>query len=145
MKTKQIGIAILIALSITVVFFGLLKFEILEFPLEEKEPRFDVEAWDLVTSYNGDEEEGETILDIMKVISEETYPDPDVLLNTDAFVEWRSFKEPSRGNDVYQVDFFIDTVKEVRKYVWYVDKNTGEVSSGNDAAQELLDQVNSQK
>ncbi len=142
LNTKLIGVGVLIGLSIVVVIFGALKFNLLELPIAEEEPLFDVEAWNNVTSYNGIDGQGQTILDIIKSINDETYSDPNILLNGTAFVEWRSFKEPTLGNDVYQVDFFIDTAIETRNYIWHVDKITWEISSGNEAAQELLDQVN---
>lgn len=144
MNTKLIGIGILISLSIVVVIFGALKFNFLELPVETQEPVFDVKAWNIVTSYKGTDGQGQSILDIIKSINEKTYSDPNVLFEGTSFVEWRSFKEPTLGEDTYQVDFFIETVKETREYIWYVDKSTGQISSGNDAAQELLDQVNSQ-
>ncbi len=142
MNTKLIGIGVLIGLSIVVVIFGAVKFNLFEMPIAEEEPLFDVEAWSYVTSYNGKDGQGQTILDIIKSVNEEMYPDPNILLNGTSFVEWRSFKESTLGDDVYQVDFFIDTIKETRQYIWHVDKSTGEISSGNAAAQELLDQVN---
>jgi len=112
LNTKLIGIGVLIGLSIVVVIFGAVKFNLFEMPIAEEEPLFDVEAWSYVTSYNGKDGQGQTILDIIKSINEEMYPDPNILLNGTSFVEWRSFKESTLGDDVYQVDFFIDTIKE---------------------------------
>lgn len=143
MNTKLIGIGIIAALSILVVFFGAMKFDLLNFPFEEEEPGFDFEVWNIVTSYNGDNGQGQTILDLVKVKNNEMYEDPNILLQGSSFVEWRSFKEPSLGEDVYIVDFYIETVQETREYIWHYDKSTGEITSGNEAAQILMEQVNS--
>lgn len=130
-------------LAATVSVFALEKYEIISFA-EKKEPGFDVEAWTMVTSYRGEDETGDSILDIMNAIIDKNYPDPEVLLQGTSFVEWTSKKDSSRGDRVYQVDFLIDTVIEKRSYTWYVDKTTGKISSGNLPAQELLDMVNSE-
>ena len=66
MNTKLIGIGVLIGLSIVVVIFGAVKFNLFEMPIAEEEPLFDVEAWSYVTSYNGKDGQGQTILDIIK-------------------------------------------------------------------------------
>ena len=141
MNTKIVGLAILAGLGIVVTVLALEKFEIISLS-EKKEPTFDVDAWSMVTSYRGEDGHGESILEIMNAILDEKYVNPDVLLEGESFVEWLSYKVPSQGDNVYQVDYTIRTVLENRQYTWYVDKISGKITSGNDAAQELLDQVN---
>ena len=143
MNTKVIGIGIIAGLAILVGVFGAMKFDLLDFPIESEEPKFDFEVWNNVTSYSGADAQGQTILDLVKAKNHEMYSDENILLQGSSFVEWRSFRESSLGEGVYIVDFFIETVQETREYIWYFDKTTGEITSGNDAAQVLLDQVNS--
>ena len=137
MKNKEkvilggsVTITIIVILSVTLNF------------QEEEQPKFDVESANMLKSYKGQDGEGQSIIDILSSRILESYPEPDLITQSPAYVEWYSYKDESQGGDIFKVGLILQTFKEDSEYSWYVNKKTGEITAGNAAGQELLDQVN---
>lgn len=126
----SVAIAIIVIVSVTLNF------------QEEEQPKFDVESANMLKSYKGEDGEGQSVIDILSSRILESYPEPELIAQSPAYVEWYAYKDDSQGEETFKVGLILQTFKEDSEYVWHVNKKTGEVTAGNDAGQELLDQVN---
>jgi len=109
---------------------------------EDEQIKFDVESADMLKSYKGVDEEGESVIDILSSRILESYPQPELIAQSPAYVEWYAYEDESKGEEIFKVGLILQTFKEDSEYVWYVNKKTKEITAGNEAGQELLDQVN---
>lgn len=109
---------------------------------EDEQIKFDVESADMLKSYKGVDGEGESVIDILSSRILESYPQPELIAQSPAYVEWYAYADESKGEEIFKVGLILQTFKEDSEYVWYVNKKTKEITAGNEAGQELLDQVN---
>lgn len=112
--------------------------------LLEDEIKFDFETHDFVRFYEGSDGSGATIVDILNSRMYENYPDLDQIVFNPHRVEWYNYVDEDKGENYVIVGYAFETFKEDSEYIWEVEKSTNIIIAKNDAAQELLDIVNSE-
>ena len=119
------------------------EFEAITAALNEK-PEFDFETHDFVRFYRGVDDQGATIVDILNSRMYKNYPDIEVIMDYPHRVEWYNYIDEEKGQDYVIVGYTFQTFKEESEYIWEVYKKDMVITAKNDAAQELLDIVNSE-
>ena len=112
--------------------------------LLEDEAKFDFETHDFVRYYDGSDDSGATIVDILNSRMYANYPDLDQIVLNPHRVEWYNYIDENKGDNYVIVGYAFETFKEESEYIWEVEKSTNTITAKNDAAQELLDIVNSE-
>ena len=133
---QKIALAAGISISVVVVVIVILN------SAEEKVETFDPEAVEMLRDYRGPDDGGKSLRDILGEKFAEDYPD-ETALGPDASIMWFAYEDESQGKKLVKVGYSIKTAKEDNEYIWYLDKNTGEVMAGNSLAQEILDRLES--
>jgi len=110
--------------------------------LEDK-VKFDFETHDFVRFYRGSDDTGATIVDILNSRMYENYPDINQIVANPHRVEWYNHIDEEKGDNYVIVGYAFETFKEKSEYIWEVEKTTNTITAKNDAAQKLLDIVNS--
>jgi len=131
---QKIALAAGISISVVVIVIVILNSP------EEKVETFDPEAVELLRDYRGPDNDGKRIRDVLGEKFTEDYPD-ESLLGPEASIQWFAYEDEFQGKKLLKVGYSIKTAKEDNEYVWYLDKNTGEVVAGNSLAQEILDRL----
>jgi len=103
---------------------------------------FDFEAHDFVRFYKGSDGEGAQIIDILNSRMFQNYPDLNEISNNPHRVEWYNFAD-EENKELVTVGYAFQTFKEDSEYIWLVNKTNYSITAQNEAAQELLDIVNS--
>ena len=109
---------------------------------EEEQPLFDIEAVEMVKAYQGLDNEGESILDLLFAKFTSDYTDPNFIYQSDTTVEWYGYVDDTKEKELSRVGYVFKTYKEDSEYIWLIDKKTGEVIAENESAQKILDQLN---
>jgi len=110
----------------------------------EAEQEFDFESHDLVRFYEGEDRKGATIVDILNARMYQNYPDLNSIVLSPHRVEWYNFIDGEKGENFVIVGYAFETFKEKSEYIWEVNKIENTFTAKNEAAQELLDIVNSE-
>jgi len=108
----------------------------------DEEFLFDFESHDLVRFYQGSDGEGATIVDILNSRMFQNYPDLYEITSNPYRVEWYNFDD-EENEEIVTVGFALETFKENSEYIWQVNKTAQSITAQNEAAQEILDIVNS--
>jgi len=108
----------------------------------EEEFLFDFESHDLVRLYQGSDGEGAMIIDILNSRMFQNYPDLNEITSNPHRVEWYNFAD-EENKELVTVGFAFETFKENSEYIWQVNKTEQSITAQNEAAQEILDIVNS--
>jgi len=109
----------------------------------DEEFLFDFESHDLVRFYQGSDGEGATMVDILNSRMFQNYPDIYEITNNPHRVEWYNFAD-EENEDIVTVGYTFETFKENSEYIWQVNKTAQSITAQNEAAQEILDIVNSE-
>jgi len=109
---------------------------------EEEQQLFDLEAVEMVKTYQGLDNEGESILDLLFAKFTSDYTDATFIYQSDTTVEWYGYVDDIKEKELSRVGYVFKTYKEDSEYIWLIDKKTGEVIAENESAQKILDQLN---
>jgi len=108
----------------------------------DEEFLFDFESHDLVRLYQGSDGEGAMIVDILNSRMFQNYPDFYEITSNPHRVEWYNFAD-EENKELVTVGYAFETFKENSEYIWLVNKTSQSITAQNEAAQEILDIVNS--
>lgn len=108
----------------------------------DEEFLFDFESHDLVRLYQGSDGEGAMIVDILNSRMFQNYPDFYEITSNPHRVEWYNFVD-EENKELVTVGYAFETFKENSEYIWQVNKTSQSITAQNEAAQEILDIVNS--
>ncbi len=125
------AVAIVIVVIVASINFG-----------EKEQPLFDIEAVEMVKTYQGLDKEGESILDLLYAKFTSEYTDANFIYESETFVEWSGYVDDTQEKEISRVEYVFKTYKEDSEYVWLIDKKTGEVTAENESAQKILEQLN---
>ena len=96
---------------------------------------------DFLLSYNGLNNSGMTIMNVLEEEISTKYPDKKIF-DTEITLLRLEFEKLSDSNSSHDVTFLFMINEEILTYTWIVDMNSGEISSANPEAKRILDIVN---
>ena len=96
---------------------------------------------DLILSYNGLNNSGMTIMNVLEEEISTKYPDKKIF-DTEITLLRLEFQKLSDSNYSHDVTFLFMINEEILTYTWIVNMNSGEISSANQEAKRILDIVN---
>ena len=99
-------------------------------------------AWNIVKSYNGPDNSGYNLFDVIISQTENAYPNEKILKHSDTILEV-SILDIHEQNDIifYEVHFIFQTYDTVREYIWNVNIETEEIIPVNDNARKMMNIV----
>jgi hypothetical protein len=99
-------------------------------------------AWNIVKSYNGPDNSGYNLFDVIISQTENAYPNEKILKHNDTILEV-SILDIHEQNDIifYEVHFIFQTYDAVREYIWNVNIETEEIIPVNDNARKMMNIV----
>tara|TARA_B100001167_G_scaffold92277_1_gene55973 strand:- start:445 stop:960 length:516 start_codon:yes stop_codon:yes gene_type:complete len=99
-------------------------------------------AWNIVKSYNGPDNSGYNLFDVIISQTENAYPNEKILKHNDTILEV-SILDIHEQNDIifYEVHFIFQTYDTVREYIWNVNIETEEIIPVNDNARKMMNIV----
>ena len=95
---------------------------------------------DLILSYNGLNNSGMTIMNVLEEEISTKYSD-EKIFDTEITLLKLNFQKLSDSNFSHEVDFLFMINEEILTYTWNVNTDTGEISSVNQEAKRILDIV----
>ena len=99
-------------------------------------------AWNIVKSYQGNDDSGYNLYDTIIIQIENAYPNENILGNHDTSIEISAVDVQEKvGDGVYQVNFSFVTYDDNRDYVWEVNIQTNEIFPINNGAKKMMDIV----
>ena len=96
---------------------------------------------DFVLSYNGLNNSGMTIMNVLEDEISAKYVD-EKIFDTEITLLRLEFQELLDSNFSHEVTFLFMINEDILTYTWTVNMDTGEISSGNQEAKRILDIVN---
>ena len=96
----------------------------------------------LVQNFQGIDGKGSTIKESLEIRLVFLHRDNDILDDPDTKLVWAAFQKSDETDNIFEVFFHARTFLENTKYIFYIDLENGEVSSGNNEAKMILDNVN---
>ena len=96
---------------------------------------------DLLLSYNGLNNSGMTIMNVLEEEISTKYPDKKIF-DTEITLLKLEFQKLSDSDSSHEVTFLFMINEDILTYTWIVNMNSGEISSGNQEAKRILDIVN---
>ena len=96
---------------------------------------------DFLLSYNGLNNSGMTIMNVLEEEMATKYPDKKIF-DSEITLLRLEFQKLSDSNSSHDVTFLFMINEEILTYTWIVDMNSGEISSANPEAKRILDIVN---
>ena len=96
---------------------------------------------DFLLSYNGLNNSGMTIMNVLEEEISTKYPDKKIF-DTEITLLRLEFQKLSDSNYSHDVTFLFMINEEILTYTWIVNMNSGEISSANQEAKRILDIVN---
>ena len=96
---------------------------------------------DFLLSYNGLNNSGMTIMNVLEEEMATKYPDKKIF-DSEITLLRLEFEKLSDSNSSHDVTFLFMINEEILTYTWIVDMNSGEISSANPEAKRILDIVN---
>ena len=96
---------------------------------------------DFVLSYNGLNNSGMTIMNVLEDEISAKYVD-EKIFDTEITLLRLEFQELSDSNFSHEVNFLFMINEEILTYAWTVNMDTGEILSANQEAKRILDIVN---
>ena len=99
-------------------------------------------AWNIIKSYKGADDEGSNLFDTIITQTENAYPNEKILKHNDTIFEIsvQDIRE-QKGVGFYEVKFTLQTYDDVRGYIWYVNIETEEIIPINSGASEMMNIV----
>ena len=98
-------------------------------------------AWNIVKSYQGNDDSGYNLYDTIITQIENAYPNENILGHHDTSIEISTNRHPADDDGVYQVHFSFETYDDNRDYVWHVNVQTNEIFPINNGAKKMMDIV----
>ena len=99
-------------------------------------------AWNIVKSYQGNDDSGYNLYDTIIIQIENAYPNENILGHRDTSIEISAVDVQEKvGDGVYQVNFSFVTYDDNRDYVWEVNIQTNEIFPINNGAKKMMDIV----
>ena len=99
-------------------------------------------AWNIVKSYQGNDDSGYNLYDTIIIQIENAYPNENILGHRDTSIEISAADIQEKvGDGVYQVNFSFETYNDNRDYVWQVNIQTNEIFPINDGAKKMTNIV----
>ena len=99
-------------------------------------------AWNIVKSYQGNDDSGYNLYDTIIIQIENAYPNENILGHRDTSIEISAVDIQEKvGDGVYQVNFSFETYNDNREYVWHVNIQTNEIFPINNGAKKMMDIV----
>ena len=99
-------------------------------------------AWNIVKSYQGNDDSGYNLYDTIIIQIENAYPNENILGHRDTSIEISAADIQEKvGDGVYQVNFSFETYNDNREYVWHVNIQTNEIFPINNGAKKMMDIV----
>ena len=99
-------------------------------------------AWQIIKSYKGTDNEGSNLFDIIIIQIENAYPNENIIGHHDTVIEISAVDMQDKvGDGVYQVHFSFETYDDNRDYVWQVNIQTNEIFPINDGAKKMTNIV----
>tara|TARA_B110000014_G_scaffold42225_1_gene27891 strand:- start:245 stop:709 length:465 start_codon:yes stop_codon:yes gene_type:complete len=95
---------------------------------------------DLILSYNGLNNSGMTIMNVLEEEISTKYSD-EKIFDTEITLLKLNFQKLSDSNFSHEVDFLFMINEDILTYTWNVNTDTGEISSVNQEAKRILDIV----
>ena len=96
---------------------------------------------DSILSYNGLNNSGMTIMNVLEEEISTKYPDKKIF-DTEITLLKLEFQKLSDSDSSHEVTFLFMINEDILTYTWIVNMNSGEISSGNQEAKRILDIVN---
>jgi hypothetical protein len=96
---------------------------------------------DFLLSYNGLNNSGMTIMNVLEEEMATKYPDKKIF-DSEITLLRLEFQKLSDSNYSHEVTFLFMINEEILTYTWIVNMNSGEISSANPEAKRILDIVN---
>ena len=96
---------------------------------------------DFLLSYNGLNNSGMTIMNVLEEEMATKYPDKKIF-DSEITLLRLEFQKLSDSNSSHDVTFLFMINEEILTYTWIVNMNSGEISSANPEAKRILDIVN---
>ena len=92
-------------------------------------------AWNIVKSYQGNDDSGYNLYDTIIIQIENAYPNENILGHRDTSIEISAADIQEKvGDGVYQIHFSFETYNDNREYVWQVNIQTNEIFPINNGA-----------
>ena len=99
-------------------------------------------AWNIVKSYQGNDDSGYNLYDTIIIQIENAYPNENILGHRDTSIEISAIDVQEKvGDGIYQVNFSFVTYNDNRDYVWQVNIQTNEVFPINNGAKKMMNIV----
>tara|TARA_B100000929_G_scaffold109953_1_gene87013 strand:- start:104 stop:520 length:417 start_codon:yes stop_codon:yes gene_type:complete len=99
-------------------------------------------AWQIIKSYNGADNEGSNLFDIIIIQIENAYPTEKIFEHRDTILEIFVLNiEEKNGVGFYEVHFTFQAYNDLREYIWNVNIVTDEVFPVNDGARKMINIV----
>ena len=99
-------------------------------------------AWNIVKSYQGNDNSGYNLYDTIIIQIENAYPNENILGHRDTSIEISAMDVQEKvGDGVYQVNFSFVTYDDNRDYVWEVNIQTNEIFPINNGAKKMTNIV----
>ena len=99
-------------------------------------------AWQIIKSYNGADNEGSNLFDIIIIQIENAYPTEKIFEHRDTILEIYVLNiEEKNGVGFYEVHFTFQAYNDLREYIWNVNIVTDEVFPVNDGARKMINIV----
>ena len=99
-------------------------------------------AWNIVKSYQGNDDSGYNLYDTIITQIENAYPNENILGHRDTVIIISAVDVQEKiGDGIYQVNFSFETYDDNRDYVWKVNIQTNEISAINDGAKKMMNIV----
>ncbi len=95
------------------------------------------QAIEIVKSYQGIDEQGESLLGAIITAIDEVYPGQNVFLHPETKISWSAVKDSPFSN-TYKVQLGIKTSQENSLFIWKVDLDSKKVWSNHAGAQGML-------
>jgi|TARA_B100001105_G_scaffold252149_1_gene243151 hypothetical protein len=100
------------------------------------------DAWQFVKSYQGKDDNGSNLYDIILTQIKNAYPTENILKHNDTILKI-SVADIQKQNNVgfYEVNFTFQTYDKIREYIWNVNIVTEEIIPVNTGARKMLNIV----
>ncbi len=96
---------------------------------------------DLVLSYNGLNNSGMTIMNVLEEEISSKYPD-EKIFDTEITLLKMNFQKSLDSNFSHEITFLFMINEDILTYTWNVDIDTGDITHANQEAKRILDIVN---
>jgi|TARA_B100000315_G_C14579719_1_gene589823 hypothetical protein len=136
-----LGLAIIIVVSVIFIIPSITDSATIDSETNEQNEL----AISLVQTFNGIDEKGGTIKELIDARINVAYffVGENIFNLPSTKIEWSAFHKPEEPGNIFEVHFSIKTFREDTQYIFYIDLENGEITSGNVDGKEVLKSVNS--